>query len=49
MRGAAGAWRVIDKVAGDLAARDLGVTADEVRAALAATTAEARRQIMDVA
>ncbi len=40
---------VFDKVLADLSARDLGVTADDIRAAMAATTAEARHQIMDVA
>jgi hypothetical protein len=45
----AGHAGVFDKVMADLAARDLGVTADDVRAAIAAATAEARHQIMDVA
>jgi hypothetical protein len=39
---------VFDKVMADLAARGLGVTATDVRAAMDATLAEARHQIMDV-
>jgi hypothetical protein len=38
---------VFEKVRADLAARDRPVTDDELRAAIAATTAEARHQIMD--
>lgn len=40
---------VFAKVAADLAARDLAIAADDVRAAMAATLAEARHQIMDAA
>ena len=43
----AGHAGVADKVTADLAARGLGVTAADVRAAIAATLAEARHQIMD--
>ncbi len=43
----AGHAAVLDKVMADLAVRGLGVSADDVRAAMAATTAEARRQVMD--
>lgn len=45
----AGHEGVFDKVMTDLAARGLGVTAADVRAAMAATLAEARNQIMDAA
>jgi hypothetical protein len=45
----AGHEGVVDKIMADLAVRDLGITADDVRAAMAATQAEARHQIMDVA
>lgn len=38
---------VFDKVRADLTAHGLGVTDDELHAAIAATAAEARRQIMD--
>lgn len=45
----AGHEAVFDKVMADLAVRGLGVSADDVRAAMAAATAEARHQIMDAA
>ena len=45
----AGHAGVFDKVSADLAARGLGTTAADVRAAMAATLAEARHQIMDAA
>ncbi len=44
----AGHAGVLTKVVADLAARDLGIGEDEVRAAMAATLAAARQQIMDV-
>ena len=44
---AAGHAGVLAKVTADLAARDLGVGEADVRAAMAASVAEARRQIMD--
>ncbi|UAJ11650.1 DUF1476 domain-containing protein [Glacieibacterium megasporae] len=40
---------VFDKIVTDLKVRDLGVTDEDVRAAMAAAQAEARHQIMDVA
>jgi hypothetical protein len=45
----AGHAGVFNKVTADLAARGLGITEAEVRAAMDATLAEARHQIMDVA
>ncbi len=45
----AGHEGVFDKVMADLGARDLGVSAADVRAAMEATLAEARHQIMDAA
>ena len=45
----AGHAGVFAKVMADLAARDLGVAEADVRAAMDATLAEARHQIMDVA
>ena len=43
----AGHAGVVAKVKADLAARNLGVADDEITAAVAATSAEARNQIMD--
>lgn len=45
----AGHQGVYDKIFSDLAVRGIGVSAVDVRAAMDATQAEARHQIMDVA